>query len=332
MTKHALAAGDVPCLAIGAASVCALARSSWLARAGLVLVLLLHGAGCASLLTGTSVQVADVPYFPQTDLQCGPAALASLLAKADMSQPVSTLSSWMFTPALGGTLQQDVLGAARRAGVVPVRIAGNLRALQAQLALGRPVLVLQNLGLRRWPQWHYAVVTALNVQADTVTVGGPAGTADAVSARAFVLAWANADYWALVVLRPSEQPSGLLSGEYMQSIAALESIGQLDAAARGYALGITEWPLDMALVVGAGNVELALGHLDAAAALFERVVAADVSNVAALNNLAEVRRRQGRFGEATTLAQRALTFASAGALRAAVLDTLAQIAASDSAD
>ena len=332
MTKHALAAGDVPCIAIGAVSVCALARSGWLARAGLVLVLLLHCAGCASLLTGTSVQVADVPYFPQTDLQCGPAALASLLAKADMPQPVSTLSSWMFTPALGGTLQQDVLGAARRAGVVPVRIAGKLRALQAQLALGRPVLVLQNLGLRRWPQWHYAVVTALNVQADTVTVGGPAGTADAVSARAFVLAWANADYWALVVLRPSEQPSGLLSGEYMQSIAALESIGRLDAAARGYALGITEWPLDMALVVGAGNVELALGHLDAAAALFERVVASDASNVAALNNLAEVRRRQGRFGEAITLAQRALTFASAGALRAAVLDTLAQIAASDSAD
>jgi hypothetical protein len=27
-----------------------------------------------------------------------------------------------------------------------------------QLEAGRPVLVLQNLALKLWPQWHYAVV------------------------------------------------------------------------------------------------------------------------------------------------------------------------------
>ncbi len=301
------------------------ARIRLLVRAALCVVFLLQCVGCATQLTGASVQVAGVPYFAQTDLQCGPAALASLLAKAGLPQPVSTLSSWMFTPALGGSLQQDVIGAARRAGVVPVRVSGGLQALQNQLALGRPVLVLQNLGLRSWPHWHYAVVTALDVNADRVTVGGPIGTSEAVRAGAFLRAWSYADDWALVVLRPLEQPTGLLAEDYMLAMAALEAMNKLEAAASGYALGIVQWPGEMSLLIGAANVELARGNLNGAAGFFDQVVAAQPANVVALNNLAEVRRRQGRLAEASALAERALKLAANGTLRAAVLDTLAQI-------
>ena len=310
---------------VSTASAHVLGRGRTLLRASLWVVFLLQCTGCATQLSGQSVQVQGVPYFAQTDLQCGPAALASLLAKAGQPQTVSTLSSWMFTPALGGSLQQDVIGAARRAGVVPVRVSGGLPALQRQLALGRPVLVLQNLGLRSWPHWHYAVVTALDVDANRVTVGGPTGRVDAVRAGAFLRAWAYADEWALVVLRPLEAPTGLGAADYMQAMAALEAMQKLDAAASGYALGMAQWPRDTSLQLGAANVALARDDLPAAGALFEQVIVVEPANVAALNNLAEVRRRQGRVIEATMLVERALQVPVGPALRAALLDTLAQI-------
>lgn len=282
-------------------------------------------AGCATTLSVPSAQVERVPFFAQEDLQCGPAALASLLAVAGLPQPVPTLADWMFTPALGGSLQQDLLGAARRAGALPVRIGRDLGALQQQLAQGRPVLVLQNLALRSWPHWHYAVVTAIDAAAGSLTLSGPKGTVETVSARQFARRWDLADHWAIVVLRPGMSPKGLRVGDYLEAVATLEAIGHNEAAASAYQAGIAEWPDVVDLHLGAGNVALTLGHLDVAAAQFAQVLAQQSDQVAALNNLAEVRRRQGDLVEAERLAQRALQFARDAALHDAVLDTLRMI-------
>lgn len=282
--------------------------------------------GCVATLPVPSARVEGVPFYAQEDLQCGPAALASLLQVAGVPQPVSTLTDWMFTPALGGALQQDLLGAARRAGTLPVRVGGNLAALQRQLSQGRPVLVLENLALRTWPRWHYAVVTGIDAAAGSLTLSGPTGHAETVSARHFTRAWDLAENWAIVVLRPGTRPSGLRLTDYLDAVATFEAIGRSEAAAAGYAAGLREWPDGPDLSLGAGNVALARGQLDVAAGHFAHVLASQPQTVAALNNLAEVRRRQGDLVEAKRLAQQALVFARAPELRNAVLDTLRLIA------
>lgn len=316
----------------------------WLRVAGLLLAL----AGCAgtppagSMPTGpsvpggstaragstipVSVQVAGVPHFPQTALACGPAALASLLHVAGHPQDVATLSARMITPGLGGALQADLLGAARRAGALPVRIGGDLAALQVQLQHGRPVLALLNLALPRWPRWHYVVVSALDADAGRVVTGAPDGTTEGLRPRAFLRSWGYADGWAIVVLDPGDAPHGLARADYLEAVIALESTGALDAAARGYAAGRAHWPDDDDMRLGAGNVAATRGDLAAADEAFTAVLGHAPAHVAALNNLAEVRRRQGRAGEARTLALRALEHARPGAERDAVLDTLAGIA------
>ena len=281
--------------------------------------------GCATTLTVPSVQVDGVPFYTQADLQCGPAALASLLYSAGLPQPVPTLSKWMFTPGLGGALQQDLLGAARRAGALPVRIAPYLAALHAQLAHGRPVLVLENLALPRWPHWHYAVVTAINANADTVMLGGPSGVAEAASARQFLRAWQFAEGWGIVVLKPGDNPSGLLAKDYIDAVASLEAIGEINAAGLGYDAGLRQWPQEPDLYFGAGNIALTRGQLELAAHHFLQVLALRPQEAGALNNLADVRRQQGALTEAAQLAQRALQLAVDAPLRSAVLDTLRQI-------
>ena len=295
-----------------------------LPRTVLMLILMVL-AGCATTLSVPSARVEGVPFHTQTDLQCGPAALASLLQVAGLPTGVPTLSQWMFTPGLGGSLQQDLLGAARRAGALPVRIAGDLSGLQSQLAHGRPVLVLENLALPQWPQWHYAVVTAIDAQTRTVTLGGPDGESQSVSARQFARAWRFADGWAIVVLRPGDSPAGLRPADYLDAVAAFEAIGNLDVAARGYDAGLRQWPAHPDLHFGAGNVALTRGQLDLAASHYQQVLAVQPQDVAALNNLAEVRRRQGDLVEAAQLAQRALQLAVGAPLRDAVEDTLRQI-------
>jgi hypothetical protein len=68
------------------------------------------------------------------------------------------LGDEVFLPGREGTLQLEMLGGARRHGVLPVLLPEQLEALLREVAGGRPAVVLLNLGLSFAPAWHYAVV------------------------------------------------------------------------------------------------------------------------------------------------------------------------------
>ena len=103
-----------------------------------------------------------MPFFPQTEYQCGPAALATLLAHLGADVVADDLVSEVYVAGLKGSLQPELLGATRRHGFVPYVISPEPSAIVSELASGRPVLVLQNLGLERAPVWHYAVVVGVD--------------------------------------------------------------------------------------------------------------------------------------------------------------------------
>lgn len=301
-------------------------RRRALAAVAACLLAVLAG-GCATPLALPPVRLDGVPYFPQDDLQCGPAALASLLHTAQRPTDVGVLRTWMFTPGLAGTLQQDVLGAARRAGTVPIRVAPTLDAVAAQLALGRPVLVLLNLALPRWPRWHYAVVTAIDARAGRIRVGGAQGEADSFRARDFQRAWGYADGWAIVTVRPDEVPTGLAAHAVIDGVAAFEVAAPPRLARQAYLAALAVHADAPELHFGAGNTALALADLDTAARHFETVLRVRAADAAALNNLAEVRRRQGRLAEGLVLARRAVDAASTPLLADTAAATLAELLA-----
>lgn len=112
--------------------------------------------------TATPVRLSSVPFFAQTGFQCGPAALAGVLGAAGVATDPATLSPQVYLPAREGSLQLELVAATRRAGRLPYVLAGEPRALLAQLQAGRPVLVLQNLGTPHVPVWHYAVLTGFD--------------------------------------------------------------------------------------------------------------------------------------------------------------------------
>ena len=126
----------------------------------------------------------QVPFHPQELHQCGPAALATLLGASGLAADPLQLADQVYVPGRRGSFQAELIAATRRAGRVPWQVDGTLAALAAEVAAGRPVLVLQNLALPAWPRWHYAVV--IGVDADRVTLRSGKRRSLRMSRRAFL--------------------------------------------------------------------------------------------------------------------------------------------------
>jgi hypothetical protein len=148
------------------------------------------------------LELVATPFHPQEALDCGPAALATVLGAAGVEARPDTLAREVFTPGLGGSLQLELVAAARARGFVPYVIAPELDALFAELLAGRPVLVLQNLRLRSWPAWHYAVVIGADPAAERVILRSGAERRLVEPGAKFLRSWDRADRWGLVLLAP----------------------------------------------------------------------------------------------------------------------------------
>src|SRR5690606_27763301 len=174
----------------------------------------------------TTVELRDVPFFPQTEYQCGPAALATILSHEGVSVTADDLVRAVYVEGLRGSLQAELLGATRRHGLVPYTIdpapAALFAALFAALESGKPVLVLQNLGLARFPVWHYAVVVGYDADRETVLLRS--GTEHRRSERLgrFLKSWQRAGSWAFVAAAPDDPPSSADANRWIRALANAE--------------------------------------------------------------------------------------------------------------
>ena len=275
-----------------------------------------------------AVALDDTPFFPQEALACGPAALATVLGAAGVDAHPDVLLDEVFTPGLGGSLQLELVAAARARGFVPYVIAPDVDALFAELLAGRPVLVLQNLRLRTWPAWHYAVVIGADPARDEVILRSGAERRLVMPAGSFLRSWDRAERWGLVLLAPGELPARPVRGHYFEAVAGLEDTGRYAGAARAWEAALLAWPGDPVARFGYATASYLAGDLAAARAGYEALLAEDPEHAAALNNLANVLADLGCLAAARALALRAVAAAPAGdPVAAAAADTLAGLPA-----
>ncbi len=275
----------------------------------------------------TPVDLADVPFFPQTEFECGPAALATVLGAAGIAVRPDELTAQVYLPARRGSLQTEMLATARRRGALAVRLPPTLEALLREVAAGHPVVVLQNLGLSFAPRWHYAVLVGHDLAAREVLLRSGTRRREIMGLSTFEHTWARGGHWAFVTLPPGALPATGTEAEVVAAAVAFERVAPAQAAQRSYDAALARWPGNLSLAMGAGNTRAASGHIAGAAILFE-AAAERHDSAAAWINLAEVRLQQGAYPAATAAARRAMAASEADPTwRDAARSTLARVRA-----
>lgn len=232
------------------------------------------------------VELSQTPFYPQTEHQCGPAALATVLQAHHVDVTPETLSSQLYIPERKGSLQIEMAVTARRYGMLPYPLNPTFTNLLTEIAAGNPVLVLQNLGFDWWPQWHYAVVIGYDITINQLTLRSGTTQRWHTTFATFKNTWKRADNWALVIVPAGKMPETASIDTYLKTAYTFEQTGLVAQALDAYRAATHTWPDDAASWKVLGNMAYKAGHHDAAVSALLKASMLEPDDASAWNNLA----------------------------------------------
>ena len=250
-------------------------------------------------------QLRNVPFFAQTAYQCGPAALAMTLNWSGASTDPDTLAPIVYIPGRKGSLQNGLITASRRHGRLAYPFNG-LDCLLGEVAAGRPVIVLQNLGLKWIPKWHYAVVVGYDLDSRFVILHTGLSQQRQVGLNTFMRTWQRSGQWGLLTLPVEIMPVCAEAPAYLTSASGLERAGFSELALAAFMNAAEKWPDSVEAAMALGNAQYTQHQLTASVQSFERALSIDPSNSAAMNNLAHILGELGDLEAAESLARKAI--------------------------
>jgi hypothetical protein len=250
------------------------------------------------------VELADVPFFPQADYQCGPASLATVLVHSGVAVHADALVDQVWLPARRGSLQLEMLATPRRHGRVSYRLAPRYADLLREVAAGHPVVVLQDVGMML-PEWHYAVVNGYDYGTGTIFLRSGTEPREQMPFTAFERSWMKGGYWAMVVLPPGQVAATATEDRWLEALSALARGGDVGATVQAYAAALQRWPANLAAAIGLANHLHQRGSLGEAAEVLRGALQRHPDSAIVLNNLAQTLSDLGRHAEALALIARA---------------------------
>ena len=143
--------------------------------------------------------IDGVPFIRQHEADCGPAALASVLAYWKQPVGLADITAAVYLPELRGTLPMDLERYARSRGFAVSGFAGYREKLIESIRADQPVICLLDLGFSVYKQPHYVTVIGFDSAAE-LFIAHDGGTANrTLSYAGFERAWDRAGHWMIVV-------------------------------------------------------------------------------------------------------------------------------------
>jgi hypothetical protein len=201
-------------------------------------------------------------------------------------------------PAKGGTLQVELIAAARANGLLVYPLEPDFDLLFMELKANHPVIVLVNRGLSWYELWHYAPVTGYNMESQTVLMHFGEKPNEAVPIETFAAIWKRSGNWGVVLLPPDKLSASATPKKYLQSAYDLEKTGMVNEAIIAYKSALNRWPQDIPILFALGNAYYRANQISRAEERYREILLIDKTHPLALNNLADLLCRTNRGDEA----------------------------------
>jgi tetratricopeptide (TPR) repeat protein len=251
-----------------------------------------------------TVELASVPFFPQEDYECGPAALATVLAYSGAPVTPEPLVKQVFLPARKGSLQVEMLAAPRSWARVSYELSPKYSDLLREVAAGNPVVVLQDVG-DIFTQWHYAVVNGFDYPSGTIYLRSGRNKREEMPFTYFERTWIASRYWAMVVTPPDRIPVTANENGWVNAVIAMARVAGPEAAIKGYNAALERWPDNLAAQIGLANIHHQRGDYARAVTILRSAQQKHPQSSIITNNLAQALSDWGRNTEALALIDKA---------------------------
>ena len=246
-----------------------------------------------------SAELDTVPFFPQQEYQCGPAALATMLTQRGVTTTPERLVERVYLPQRKGSLQVEMVAAARAHDLVVYRLEPRLEAVLTEVADGNPVLVLQNLAFDSWPAWHFAVVVGYNLASQQIVLRSGTTRRWTGSFRQFERTWSKSNRWAVLTVEPERIPPTATETAWLMAASDLEQTGHQRAALQAYRAAATHWSTGLSWFA-LGNARYAQGDKHAAERALRSSINQNAKFAAGWFNLSQVLAEKGCPVQAST--------------------------------
>lgn len=258
----------------------------------------------------TSINVPFVP--PRTDL-CGSTSIQMVAqywqSNSNYSPKLSLqeLDERTLLPLKGGTLQVELVSAARANGLIAYLLEPNFESLLSELMAHHPVIVLINRSYSWYPLWHYIPVNGYDETRRELLTHFSDQPNEPIGIETFTELWKRSEYWGVVLLPPGEIPSSATSKKFLRSVYELEKVGMVEESIRSYQSALVRWPEDSDIHFILGNSYYSVDRLSEAEASYRHFLLSNPSHPLALNNLALLLSKTGRKKEGLTLLDKAVS-------------------------
>lgn len=246
-------------------------------------------------------ELDTVAFFPQEKYQCGPAALATVLDFQGVVADLTTLSDRVYILGRKGSLQLELLANAREYGLIPYVVEPELESMLKEVRAGHPVLVLQNLGVSWYPQWHYAVVIGYDLAQHHIILRSGTIRRYPMNLFTFEHTWRRSQRWGMILLKPGQLPvvrARDASRRYWQAVAGFEQQKNWSLIDTAYRSGLQVWPDDRNLRMGLGNNLYQQNKKPLALQQYLQVIHSSRDFAPAYNNAAQIYAELGNFKQA----------------------------------
>lgn len=248
--------------------------------------------------------IEDVPFYPQQAFYCGPTTLSEVLNFHGRETSPEAIAPHLFIPGREGSLQLEMVSAARSHGLLPYSANSNLSVLLSLVDDNVPVIVLQNVATSWFPMWHYALVIGYDQSNETITLHTGQTQAHQMSYELFERVWQRGSYWMLALLEDNQAFAYLEPYTYIRAAYDMLTTGHQEAALANLQAATKVWPQQWLAYFLLGNYYL--GKTSQSAEWFSKGYAFASDKAEYLNNYSYALKQQGCVSEAKNLIKKAL--------------------------